>query len=112
MKNWSDVSKKYKDYELMKEFKKFWYNNKRNCYYLYIQEIKDIWGYLICFAETKGIEIFAPDCQIWDTKKENYILLAEHGECGDGKQMGYEQAMLWCATKFFEINEKVENETK
>ena len=98
--NWKEIYLKYKDTELMKELEK-----SLGCSYdLSKYTIQEAWGIIICFAEEdKGIEIFAPDCQIWDTKKDNYVLLAEHGECGDGKQMEFEQAMLWCADKFFEV---------
>ena len=104
---WQEIYNKYKDSELMQEFRKFWYDKKRNCYYLHIQDIKDIIGYLICFAETKGyffyitydsdLKTFA-NIQVPNNKHES--VLAEKR-----KFKNIEQAMLWCVDKFFEVAE-------
>ena len=46
---WQEIYNKYKDTELMKEFEEW-------CkIFIEIATIKDIWGYLVCFAETKGV---------------------------------------------------------
>ena len=46
MKDWNKIYNKYNDTELMDEFMWFYQGIANN-------DIKDIWGYLICFAETK-----------------------------------------------------------
>ncbi len=114
MKNWSGVYNKYKDSELMKEFRKYFIDKRRSKRIFAYLDIKDIWGYLICFAETKGIYIYIDkkpmdeygDQINWEYEIEDH----NTGKCYIENFETSEQAMLWCATKFFEINDKVENE--
>ncbi len=83
---WQEIYLKYKDSELMKAF--FDYvcdaGNPDLGKLVAICDIQDLWGYLICFAETKGIEIDDLKTVYYDKDK-------------------LEQAMLWCAAKFFEV---------
>jgi hypothetical protein len=126
---WQDIYKKY-DTELMKEFYFWWFkqNERLNKYYddcdyrlitmeefgFKLSDIKDIWGYLICFAETKGYafqfdqldanlvegEVF----QVVITENENDVgTYSEYYGKGQKVCKGTEQAMLWCADKFFEV---------
>ncbi len=99
MKNWSGVYNKYKDSELMKEFREYFIDKRRSKRIFAYLDIKDIFGYLICFAETKGYNL----CIIVGRRIAKSITM---------DKMNLEQAMLWCTNKFFEINEKVENEQK
>ena len=105
--NWQDIYKKYKDIEWMKEFAQhiLGYSKERAVWYLGEDdcEIQDIWGYLICFAETKGIQI---DIQFQRQAKKVfevgiYYNIADYKK--EEVEMNYEQAMLWCANKFFEL---------
>jgi len=69
-------------------------------------DIKDIWGYLICFAETKGNCITMVTA--W-SDEETYtysgrIVMREKDNIVGSKICNtLEQAMLWCANKFFEV---------
>ena len=105
---WIEIYKKYKDTELMKEFiiesKIYLYGGEikiRNA------NIKDLWGHLICFAEMKGIiiditirESYRKVGLFWDMNKN--VSLSSHYN-PPKEQKRWEQSMLWCANKFFEI---------
>ena len=123
---WTEIYDKYKDTELMKDFYECRYAKWRkhllgiDCYKnhpegkkeveklvvgtMEFQTIKDIWGYLICFAEMKGylIEVgkFVGSISKWHNEPEKQYFQHEDFEEGFS---GIEQAMLWCANKFFEI---------
>jgi len=94
--NWNEVYSKYKDTELMDEFMWF-YQGIAN------KDIKDIWGYLIVFAETKGIALekgmIAKKTGVNEYGQNIWQELIHDFEVG-GKA---EENMLWCADKFFEI---------
>ena len=110
MKNWTEIYDKYKGTELIKEFLAYC---KKECVQTYKEDfdllgweeynIKDIWGYLICFAETKDEFIF-------ELKRGVIVQENVGGIIGKQKILTYysnperlEQAMLWCADKFFEV---------
>ena len=91
---WTEIYNKYKDTELMKEFRQ--YAKVVSTSGFEWTDIRSAFGWLICFAETKG-------------QRMDYDLLEEYGNvCIDqeGKETGegmvMETAMLWCADKFFE----------
>ena len=106
--NWKEIYKKYEDTELMAEF---WEKNKLMLGIMDFDEldnfhIKDIWGYLIVFAETKGY-LFYMDYEIlsdvdnWQgtiVDKDNIVKSTSHPN-----YKSVEQSMLWCADKFFEV---------
>ena len=118
---WQEIYNKHKDSTLMKEFYKYW--DKRGSDYHTLgwsgyegnftdANIIELWGVLICFAETKGWIINILTKYERYERRESCIIYnivngQDYGDIADSS----EQAMLWCATKFFEINE-VENETK
>ncbi len=119
---WQEIYNKYKDSELMKEFMYFYlpfHKSELDCYYnetigghtrMAIEEeiadlkilknIKDIWGYLICFAETKQIYINLE----WATLDRSWygFVVNESNHFAEEDGDDVEQAMLWCADKFFE----------
>ncbi len=116
---WKEIYNKYKDTELMKEFYFYWYQFQK---YDELQKmlgqikakeyaeihgglsIKDIWGYLIVFAETKGWYL-----EYGNIMGEKYLVsvhninVRKNGYIYDQVEKNLEQAMLWCADKFFEI---------
>ena len=92
--NWNEVYSKYKDTELMDEFMWF-YQGIAN------KDIKDIWGYLIVFAETKGYGIDLESCTI--DKLDDIDWLEEDLDRFDIKDYEIERRMLWCTSKFFEV---------
>jgi len=103
--NWTEIYLKYKDTELMKDF----------CMHMmrYMTEvlgqykIQGVWGYLLCFAETKGNCITMVTA--W-SDEETYtysgrIVMREKDNIVGSKTCNtLEQAMLWCANKFFEVS--------
>ena len=104
---WPEICSKYKDTELMKEFWN-WVANKFDVNVIYRErKIQDIWGYLVCFAETKGYEITN------DNFSGTISQLQRYNPQSDDKAYriiefeddfdNIEQAMLWCADKFFEV---------
>ena len=113
---WQKIHNKYKDSELMKEFEQY----SKLGIDIWGLHIKDIWGYLICFAETKEIQVYIrkfdswqsckgkPEARSWDygnihryskTGRNGHRRIAE----GSNHLRTPEQAMLWCADKFFEV---------
>lgn len=119
---WQEIYKKHKDSELMKEFLLWWLQYfeevisekkaklllstpAKETFQKMLSEynIKDIWGYLICFAETKGYRMHPNDndfiCIEKLCKKCGWIVVEET------KVIPTEQAMLWCADKFFEVTQ-------
>ena len=119
---WQEIYKKYKDTKLIKEFIK-WYKN--NTGFTHTQtvmglfeggeiNIKDIWGYLIVFAETKGYDISLWNmgtCNIMWKGDKNWRHIAPKRKRGDSRGYAHsektnEQAMLWVSDKFFEIGDK------
>jgi len=114
--NWQDIYKKYGKNKLMVAFWQFCVADmqKKNMdVVIYTNfsknNIKDIWGYLIVFAETKGYgltidvhsDITSPSSVIlcFVSDKNNHKNLLSQGF----EESESEQAMLWCADKFFEI---------
>lgn len=106
---WQEIYKKHKDSELMKEFLAYC---KKECVQTYKEDfdlldwkeynIKDIWGYLICFAETKGYYFDAEtsySIALVKTYKEANKILCR----GTYDDKTVEETMLWCANKFFEV---------
>jgi len=106
---WQDIYLKYKDTELMKEFGEYVGDNDNfpaevDENYLCDDNIKDIWGYLICFAETKGILINIISTKI-DSTKHFWVNTIDIREAIiQNEADNVEQAMLWCADKFFEVS--------
>lgn len=102
MKTWKDIISK--ETKLIKEFREYFNEGKYHTKSLKFQNIKDIWGYLICFAEMKGylIEVgkFVGSISKWHNEPEKQYFQHEDFEEGFS---GIEQAMLWCASKFFEV---------
>ena len=107
---WQEIYNKYKDTELMKEFREWCHKIRSelgsqsimltNKQFFGQTDIKDIWGYLICFAETIGQRMDYDLLEEYD----NVCIDQEGKETGEGMVM--ETAMLWCADKFFEIRGK------
>ena len=95
--NWIDIYKKYKDTEGMKEFEHFLEVEKYHPKSFQHLNIKGIWGYLICYSETKGRVLYISKAQTID----QWIMNLEHDTVYTDRTL--EQAMLWCASKFFEI---------
>ena len=109
--NWTDIYTKYKDTELMKEFTMYlgYGNGKSVVDWNDINDfwdIKDIWGYLICFAETKGYTFFINDEGTVNNKTNFTAYISEiYGRrIAQGTNLQpIEQALIWCADKFFEV---------
>ena len=51
--NWNKIYTKYKDTELMKEFEKYVVEECNHFINLDVVQIQFVWGWIICFAETK-----------------------------------------------------------
>ena len=110
---WLETYKKYKDSELMKEFKDYLYDagSPDIGHLVYISDIKNIWGYLICFAETKGyIFDFCRYRGEFNVSIHQDVTKKGFAEYYATKTYSFpilfktqEQAMLWCANKFFEV---------
>lgn len=109
MTSWTEIYNKFKDTELMKEFEDYCCIDNKEYFVIDCLEIKDIWGYLICFAETKGVDVAI--VRNYDSGQSNY-----EKECVGRvhrfssvsspicpTKNSVEDAMLWCANKFFEI---------
>ena len=105
--NWTDIYTKYKDTTSMKEFSVWHLDNYTNGgYYFENSNIKDIWGYLICFAETKGYTFFINDEGTVNNKTNFTAYISEiYGRrIAQGTNLQpIEQALIWCADKFFEV---------
>ncbi len=106
---WQKTQNKYHNTKLMKEFKQ-WLKKQPKFYRIIEFEhlpIQDVFAWLQCFAETKGyffyitydsdLKTFA-NIQVPNNKHES--VLAEKR-----KFKTQEQAMIWCADKFFEVAE-------
>jgi len=96
--NWKEIYNKYKDTELMLEFGEYVGDNDNfpaevDENYLCDDNIKDIWGYLIVFADIRHYLIDRES--LADSFTETYHLSSTNDRV--------EQAMLWCADKFFEV---------
>ncbi len=111
---WNEIYKKYEDTELMKEFltkdhvSEKVYNKKGMLEIMESYGIKDIWGYLIVFAETKGYDLrishhYKPNGirYCYDGSLQHQTLGVNYPESKQIKKV--KQAMLWCADKFFEV---------
>ena len=106
MKTWQYIYEKYKDTELMKDFyqhmKDLW-----DCDFpIWEHDIKDIWGYLIVFAETKGYKLLLSYNHCLISELVGSKVFANSYETGESQLKDSEQAILWCTNKFFEIGEK------
>ncbi len=137
---WQEIYNKHNS-DLMLEFVEYCYKDWGNYSivsasgHMSKNNIKDIWGYLICFMDTKINEIQMSNNKYRKNQKQfttivkdendnfavnvQIVTIAETATSVNKVDNWHihstetlEQAMLWCATKFFEINEKVENETK
>ena len=101
---WTDIYTKYKDTELMKEFvAPFQCASEWDD--VQYKSIKFIWGYLICFAETKGYTFFINDEGTVNNKTNFTAYISEiYGRrIAQGTNLQpIEQALIWCADKFFE----------
>ena len=103
---WQEIYNKHKDSELMKEFEDYVITLRT----AHPQKtIKDIWGYLICFAETKDIALEIMR-EFFPTRKSTFT--AMHTERIDNESITNteykktpEQAMFWCASQFFKLGE-------
>jgi len=101
---WQEIYTKYKDTKLMKEFDKYTQQFSLLEVWIMTSNIKDIWGYLIVFAETKGWKFLLNEevgTKRWGAEVEKYKECTPYlFEILDN----IEQAMLWCADKFFEVS--------
>ena len=107
---WQEIYKKYKDTELMKEFDVYLDEQMEipqevldMCCGAEKMNIKDIWGYLICFAEDYLFYIdYDGEFNLFDAsiidKESNTVIDSDTGN------KSQEECMLWCADKFFEIS--------
>jgi len=96
MKKWYDIYRKYRESDLMKEFRIWLLEEQQQTALIEVVDIQTIWGWLICFAETKGIHL---EKGLIATKQhDGWIILAQ-----DTKKKKQEEYMLWCADKFFEV---------
>ncbi len=100
---WPETYNKYKDSELMKEFN-IWvmgFSHKTFQHY----DIKRIWGELICFAEMKGwcIEMMVNYDFHWTIIGYKSDRSLENRFFNEKTLDNSEQAMLWCADKFFKV---------
>lgn len=118
---WTKTYKKYKDIELMKEFYEYClleglFHFRTGTVYKRIKgdlrgcfgflNIKDIYGYIKCFAETKNIDMI---CEYSRDFKEVYKVGIFYGVSKyilEEKSMAVEQSMLWRIDKFFEVLDK------
>ena len=110
--DWQEIYTKHKDTELMKEFIDYWYGyfvkHGVSPLAFLMCDIKDIWGYLICFAETKKEYIQLEWDYLEDENKWLGTIIKNHPAENDEFEKiqmfnTAEQAMLWCADKFFEV---------
>ncbi len=99
MKNWKSIKGKYVKTELMQEFRDY-------CPVFYETDIQTVFGWIQCFAETKGfLEIKSRMIRgIRYTNGYFYNKKEWYSENFDNP----EQAMLWCADCFFKLGEKNE----
>ena len=114
MKNWTEIYNKHKDSELMKEFVDWWDNRGGEDFsfawygdklrFGEENSILDIWGYLLCFAGTKNIDL---QYEYSRDFKEVYCVGVYYGKDKyvekEDKTYTVEQAMLWCTSKFFGV---------
>ena len=109
---WQDICAKYKDTELMKEFRNHYFDEKgvfldkedRKEYDGFVENIKDIWGYLICFAETKKISFEVQNGINYQRRFYGTFIRKHFGSTLAHKSLDtFEQSMIWCADKFFEV---------
>ena len=109
--NWQDILRRYRKTELMVGFTNFVnvndkYHEEVDEYYLDDDNIKDLWGYLIVFAEMKGI-IISIDTSDGSTK----CLCSWVGEdewTTISNDRDSELGMIWCANKMFELWARLE----
>lgn len=104
--NWRKIYEKYKDTELMKEFMKYIDDGTvrwKDLIYRKTINIKDIWGYLIVFAETKGYKLLLSYNHCLISELVGSKVFANSYETGESQLKDSEQAILWCTNKFFEI---------
>ena len=102
--NWQEIYKKYKDSELMDKFNMYVYDNEGESIGDSTSNIKDIWGYLIVFAETKGWELSITTYDFGESKPKGFVsVVAYQADDYTRARATLEQAMLWCADKFFEV---------
>lgn len=102
---WTKICEKHRDSESIYEFADF-VCKKINIWggtefvTMLNMDIKDIWGYLICFAETRGYRLSL----FGYLKKWTYSIFTNNLERVTVKHCNSsEQAMIWCAKKFFEV---------
>lgn len=98
---WQEILEKYKNNKIMIEFM-----NYCDEYLFHIEleanMIQDVWGWLICFAETKGfLEVKSRMRRKRVTNGYYYDESKNKWYSKDFKTL--EQAMLWAANRFFEL---------
>ena len=103
---WQEIYSKYKYILLMDEFLAYMFDERHwkfNDNDMINFNIKDIWGYLICFAETKDYRISIChyvchiNVSIFQKKTEKWKrITVRHSDT-------IEAGMLYCADKFFEV---------
>jgi hypothetical protein len=112
---WTEIYKKYKDTDLMGKFVKYVSNHDNypinaDKYYLTDDNIKDIWGYLIVFAETKGYDLRIHHYYKPNGERDYYEASIQH----KGWHHNYpnskaikekKDCMDWCTNKFFEVTQ-------
>ena len=100
MRDWTETYKKFKDSELMKEFRKYCGHGKNPPLSAYT--IKSMWGWIVCFAETKGYNIVLGVYHYFIQEIETGLILAR---AGDRKAKPI-KLMNDCTEKFFELSIK------
>ena len=94
--NWQDIYEKYKDTELMIGFKK-WYINECSELQFIESDIRDVYGFLKIYTESKGIVIAVDTSNgtkcLCGWLGGKWTTIANDRDC--------ELGMLWCADKCF-----------
>lgn len=104
---WTETYNKYKGFKSMKEFWEFVkYDFCMLCDYDELgsyKTTKDIWGYLVCFAEMKGYKILLGYNHCLITELVGNKVYANSYETGEKQLKDTKQAMRWGTNKFFEV---------
>ena len=99
--NWPDTYIKYDKTELMKSFTNWMFVNYYYDSNYYDHNIKDMWGYLKAFAESKGIIIMVNAS--YDTKCFCDWMRGTGEWVTIDTKPDAEAGMNWCANKLFQL---------
>ena len=66
---WQEIYNKYKDSELMKEFKEYFIDNRRSKRIFAYLNIKDIWGYFETWIKSRSEEEMTEAVNAYFSKK-------------------------------------------